>query len=161
MKKDHLKLIDNTQTHEEPQHEFGIQRVYLKDLSYEAPHAPDIFQTEWTPKVDLDIHTHSNKLSQDVYEVTLRVTVTTKINDKIAFLIEVEKAGIFTVKGFNKEQLDLMLASFCPNILFPYARELVSSTINRGNFPPLYLAPVNFDALYQEQLKKSGKKHEE
>jgi preprotein translocase subunit SecB len=141
------------QTHPESQHEFGIQRIYIVDLSYEAPNTPEIFQAEWAPSVDFDLHTDSKKLTDDVYEVVLKVTVTVKLKEKTAFLIEVKQGGIFTIKGFAKEQLDPMLGSFCPNILFPYVRELISSTINRGSFLPLYLAPINFDALYQEKIK--------
>ena len=131
----------------EPQHEFAIQRIYIKDLSYEAPNTPELFKNEWVPQVDFNLHTDSKKLADDIYEVVLQVTVTTKLKTQTAFLIEVKQAGIFTVKGFNKEQLGPMLGSFCPNILFPYARELISATINRGSFPPLYLAPINFDSM--------------
>lgn len=143
---------------DQSQHEFGIQRIYVKDISYEAPNTPEIFQTEWTPQVDFDIHTDSQKIGENIYEVALRITLTAKLKDKTAFLVEVKQAGIFIAKGFAKEQLDQMLASFCPNILFPYARELISSTINHGSFPPLYLAPINFDAMYQEQLLKQHTK---
>lgn len=141
----------------EPKHEFAIQRIYTKDLSFEAPSTPEIFQIEWAPQVDLNLHTDSKKISDDNYEIVLQITVTVKLKDKTAFLVEVKQAGIFTVKGFDKEQLGSMLGSFCPNILFPYARELVSATISRGSFPPLYLAPVNFDAMYQEQLTSHNK----
>jgi protein-export chaperone SecB len=141
----------------EPQHEFLIQRIYVKDLSYETPGAPDIFTSEWVPQVDIDLNTESKKLTADSYEVTLKITVTAKLKDKTAFLVEVKQAGIFTLKGFTEEQIGPMLGSFCPNILFPYTRELISETICRGSFPPLYLSPINFDAYYQEQLNQ-GKK---
>lgn len=148
---------EETQAQVNPQHEFVIQRIYVKDISYEAPSTPEIFQTEWTPQVDFNLQTNSQKITDDVYEVVLQITVTTKLKDKTAFLVEVKQAGIFTLKGFTKEQLDPMLGSFCPNILFPYARELISATISRGSFPPLYLAPINFDVMYQEQLKHHKK----
>lgn len=151
------KPTETLTSHIDSQHEFGIHRIYVKDLSYESPHTPDIFNTEWTPQVDLNLHTDSKKLSEDIYEVILQITITVKLKDKTAFLIEVKQAGIFTLKGFTKEQLDPMLGSFCPNILFPYARELISETICRGSFPPLYLAPINFDAFYQEQLEQRKK----
>jgi len=147
-------VAEATQEQTDSQHEFAIQRIYTKDLSYEAPNTPETFKVEWQPQVDLNLHNKSQKLTDDIYEVVLQITVTVKLKDKIAFLIEVKQAGIFTVKGFTPEQLDHMLGSFCPNILFPYARELVSATIGRGSFPPLYLAPINFDAMYQEQLKR-------
>ncbi|MEI8054555.1 MAG: protein-export chaperone SecB [bacterium] len=153
----HLNHKENA-TQAEPQHEFGIQRIYIKDLSYEAPSTPEIFQTEWAPQVDFNLQTDSKKITDDVYEVVLQVTVTVKLKDITAFLVEVKQAGLFTVKGFTKEQLDPMLGSFCPNILFPYARELISATISHGSFPPLYLAPINFDAMYQEQLQKHREK---
>ena len=140
-----------------PQHEFSIQRVYTKDLSYEAPNTPDIFQIEWAPEVDLDLNTESQKLTENVHEVTLSATVTVKLKDKTAFLVEIKQAGIFVIKGFGEDQLGHILGSFCPNVLFPYARELISETICRGSFPPLYLAPINFDAYYQEQLEKQKK----
>ena len=142
------------QTTTEPKHEFLIQRIYIKDLSYEAPNTPETFKSEWTPQVDLNLHNESQMLVDDVYEVILKITATVKLNDKTAFLVEVKQAGIFSIKGFAKNELDPMLKNYCPNILFPYARELISTTIGRGSFPPLYLAPINFDALYQEQLKQ-------
>ena len=151
MSEQHAETISSQS---EPQHEFNIQRIYTKDISYEAPGAPDIFQIEWTPQVDLNLHTDSKKISDDTYEVTLQITVTVKLKDKTAFLVEIKQAGIFTLKNFTADQLDPMLGSFCPNILFPYARELISETICRGSFPPLYLAPINFDAFYHEQLKQ-------
>jgi preprotein translocase subunit SecB len=136
------------------QHEFGIQRIYIKDISYEAPNTPEVFQAEWKPQIDFNIDVNNKKITEESYEVILQITLSTKINDKNVFLVEIKQAGIFTVKGFTTEQLGSMLGSFCPNILFPYARELISSTINRGGFPPLYLAPINFEALYQEKLQK-------
>jgi len=137
-----------------PQQEFGIQRIYVKDLSFEAPHVPEIFRTDWVPEINLDLNTTIKKISDDLYEVTLKVTATVKAKDKVAFLIEVQQAGIFILKGFIQDQLQEMLGGFCPNILFPYAREVVSDVVNRATFPPLYLAPVNFDVLYQQHLEQ-------
>ena len=138
--------------------EFGIQRIYVKNLSFEAPHAPEIFRTDWTPEVNLDLDTNVSQISSDVYEVVLKVVVTVKAKEKTAFLIEVHQAGIFTIAKFPQDQVQPMLGSFCPNILFPYARETVSDMVNRGTFPPLYLAPVNFDALYQQYLMQQKEK---
>lgn len=146
---------ENTNQTQETQHEFGIQRIYTKDLSYETPHTPDIFQNEWTPEVDMNLQTDSKKLAENIYEVVLHITVTAKLKNKIAFLVEVKQAGIFAIKNFTKEQLDPMLGSFCPNILFPYAREIISTTISRGSFPVLHLAPINFDAFYQDKIEKT------
>ncbi|MCL5260224.1 MAG: protein-export chaperone SecB [Gammaproteobacteria bacterium] len=143
---------------EQSQPEFVIQRIYVKDLSFEVPGAPQIFQTEWNPQVDINLDTTNEKIADDVYDIVLKVTVTVKLKDKTAFLIEAVQGGIFTLKGFTAEQLGPMLGSYCPTILYPYARELISETVNRGSFPPLYLAPINFDALYlqkQQQEKKN------
>lgn len=147
--KDEVTAINDNSSNTEL--DFSIQRIYTKDISFEAPNVPEIFQSEWTPDVNLTLNTNSRAVFKDIHEVILHLTVTVKLQDKIAFLIEVQQAGIFTIKGFVEKQLDQVLRSFCPNILFPYARELVSETICRGSFPPLYLAPINFDTLYQEQ----------
>lgn len=150
--------MTKTNTNTESQHEFAIQRIYIKDLSYEAPSTPEIFQTAWEPQVDFKLHTSHKKMFDDIYEVVLQITVTVKLKDKTAFLVEVKQAGIFALKGFTKEQIDPMLGSFCPNILFPYAREIISATVNHGSFPPLYLVPINFDAMYQEKMEHQNKK---
>jgi preprotein translocase subunit SecB len=139
--------------------EFAIQRIYAKDISFETPNSPEIFKTEEQPAVGLEINSSAYKLADDVHEVVLKLTVTTKVKDKTAFLVELHQAGIFTLKGFNQEQLKHMLASFCPNILFPYAREAISDLVSRGSFPPLYLAPINFDALYHQHLEKEKQKN--
>jgi len=133
---------------------FGIQRVYIKDLSFEAPQTPEIFQQEWQPELDMQLNTDTSQLADGVFEVTLKVTVTATSNAKTAFLVEVAQAGIFELHAFPKEQIHAVLGTVCPSILFPYARELITSLVSRGTFPPLYLAPVNFDALYAEHLAK-------
>jgi len=135
--------------------EFNIQRIYTKDLSFEAPGAPQIFQQDWQPELNLELHTHTSVLAEGIHEVILSVTVTAKSSDKTAFLVEVKEAGIFTIKNFPAEQLPSMLGSICPSILFPYAREVVSEMVVRGGFPPLYLAPVNFEALYAQHLQQA------
>lgn len=141
--------------------EFAIQRIYIRDLSFEAPHTPDIFRTDWSPEVGLDLDTMVNKIDETVFEVILKVTVTVKAKDKIAFLVEVQQAGIFTLKGFAQEQLPIMLSTFCPTVLFPYVREVVSDVVNRGTFPPLYLAPINFESLYQQHLEQQQRAQQE
>lgn len=145
------------QENQENQAGFIIQRIYVKDLSFESPNSPHIFQAEWTPQVDINLNTDTQKLADDVYEIVLKLTVTVKLKDKTAFLVEVQHAGIFTIKGFAEEQLKPMLGSFCPSVIFPYAREIISEAVTRGGFPPLYLAPVNFDAYYQQQLEREKK----
>ncbi|MBX9586474.1 MAG: protein-export chaperone SecB [Gammaproteobacteria bacterium] len=134
--------------------EFAIQRIYVKDSSFESPESPNIFREPWEPKVNIDLQTTSSVLEGNVYEVILGVTVTVKIKEKTAFLAETKQAGIFSIGNFNEEQRSQLLGSFCPNILFPYARETITSLVTRGGFPQLYLAPINFDAVYQQQLKQ-------
>lgn len=137
------------------QPEFAIQRMYVKDLSLEAPNTPQVFLEPWEPEMHMDLATDaSTVLEEGVREVVLTVTVTVKIKTKVAFLVEVKQAGIFAVKGFTDEQLHHMLGSFCPNILYPYAREVVTDSVMRAGFPQLYLAPVNFDVLYEQQKQE-------
>lgn len=133
---------------------FQIQRIYAKDVSFEAPNAPQVFQQDWQPEVKLDLDTASSQLAEDVYEVVLRVTVTSTLGENTAFLCEVQQAGIFTVGGLEGTQLAHCLGAYCPNILFPYARECVTSMVTRGTFPQLNLAPVNFDALFMNYLQQ-------
>ena len=137
-----------------PGPQFAIQRIYTKDISFETPNSPEIFKKEWKPEVQLDLDTRSTKIDEDLYEVVLSVTVTTKVGEETAFLCEVQQAGIFSVPALEDAQMAHMLASFCPNILFPYAREAVSNLVNRGTFPQLNLAPVNFDALFAQYVQK-------
>ena len=134
--------------------QFAIQRIYTKDISFETPNSPAIFQKEWTPEVKLDLDTRSTRLDEGVFEVVLGLTVTATIGDETAFLCEVQQAGIFTITAVEEGQLAHMLGAFCPNTLFPYAREAVSNLVNRGTFPQLNLAPVNFDALFAQYLQK-------
>ncbi|MFQ6372342.1 protein-export chaperone SecB [Shewanella sp. YIC-542] len=133
--------------------QFNIQRVYIKDVSFETPNSPAVFQKEWTPEVKLDLDTRSAKLADDVYEVILSLTVTAQNGDETAFLCEVQQAGIFTISGLTEPQLAHSLGAFCPNVLFPYAREAVASLVSRGTFPQLNLAPVNFDALFAQYMQ--------
>ncbi|MGK3130602.1 protein-export chaperone SecB [Pantoea sp. C8B4] len=136
--------------------QFQIQRVYTKDVSYEAPNAPQVFQKEWEPEVKLDLDTASSQLADEVYEVVLRVTVTATVGEDTAFLCEVQQAGIFTIGGIEGTQMAHCLGAYCPNILFPYARECITSLVSRGTFPQLNLAPVNFDALFMNYLQQQG-----
>jgi preprotein translocase subunit SecB len=137
--------------------EFAIHRIYINDLSFEAPDSPKSFKEEWKPEVDLNLDTRHELLEDNLYNVTLQLTATTKINDKVMFIAEVQQSGIFLVKDFPEEQMGELLGSFCPNVLFPYAREVISDVVNRGGFPPLYLAPVNFDAIYQQRKEQEAK----
>jgi len=138
---------------------FEIHRVYIKDSSFEAPNTPHTFTEEWKPEVQLNLETKSNRLQDDQHEVVLSITANVTSNNKPAFLVEVHQGGIFLITGLPQDQLHHTLGSFCPNILFPYAREAISDMVVRGGFPQLLLAPVNFDALYNqhmEEMKKQG-----
>ncbi|KFZ37541.1 preprotein translocase subunit SecB [Shewanella mangrovi] len=141
-------------TNNEPQGpQFNIQRVYIKDVSFETPNSPAIFQKEWTPEVKLDLDTRSSKLGDDVYEVILSLTVTATLGEETAFLCEVQQAGIFTISGLTEPQMAHSIGAYCPNVLFPYARETIASLVSRGTFPQLNLAPVNFDALFAQYVQ--------
>jgi len=135
--------------------QFSIQKIYTKDISFETPNAPKIFTEKWEPSVDFNLGTHVEPLENDLYEVTLTVTVTVNCGDSNAYLVEAKQAGIFSLTGFSEQEMAPMLGSFCPNILFPYAREVVSDLVAKGGFPQLLLAPVNFDALYAQHLQQT------
>ncbi|MCR1838565.1 protein-export chaperone SecB [Rodentibacter caecimuris] len=141
---------------EESQAVLQIQRIYVKDVSFEAPNLPHIFHQEWKPKLGFDLSTETVQLGDDLYEVTLNITVETTLEDSgdLAFLCEVKQAGVFTISGLEEVQMAHCLTSQCPNMLFPYARELVASLVNRGTFPALNLSPVNFDALFIEYMNR-------
>lgn len=147
-----------TDTDTTDSNQFEIQRIFVKDISFEAPNTPHTFVEEWKPEVSLNLETKSNRIQDNVHEVVLSITATVTTNKKTAFLIEIHQAGVFLIKGFPNEQLHQMLGSFCPNILFPYAREVVSDIVVRGGFPQLILAPVNFDALYNQHIEQQSNK---
>jgi preprotein translocase subunit SecB len=134
--------------------QFSLQRIYVRDLSFEAPKSPAIFRQEWTPSVALDLNTRQKQLEGDFYEVVLTLSVTVNNGDEVAFIVEVQQAGIFLIKGLDAGAMSHTLGAFCPNILFPYARETIDSLVVRGSFPALMLAPVNFDALYAQELAR-------
>lgn len=134
--------------------QFNLQRIYTKDISFETPNSPAVFQKEWKPEIQLDIDTRTQELSESLYEVVLAVTVTATNAGETAFLCEVQQAGIFAIGEMPEGNKAHMLGSFCPNMLFPYARETVSNLVNKGTFPALNLAPVNFDAIFAAYVKK-------
>jgi len=134
--------------------QFALQKIYVKDLSFETPNSPGIFTEKWEPNVNIELNTNGKSLSADVHEVVLGITITAKVGEKVAYLCEVHQAGVFTVKGFNEQELGPMLGSYCPNVLFPYAREVISDLVTKGGFPQMLLAPVNFDAIYMDHMKK-------
>jgi preprotein translocase subunit SecB len=130
---------------------FSIEKVYVKDLSVEIPNAPQVFLEREAPTVDIQLHHNSTSVEDGVYETVLTVTVTAKANEKTMFLIEVAQAGIFVARNIPGQELDQVLGIACPNILFPYVREVISDTVVRAGFPPVILSPVNFEAIYQSQ----------
>jgi len=134
--------------------ELAIQRIYTKDVSFETPNSPSIFQAEWKPEIKLDIDTRSAKISDNTYEVILAITVTATVENKTAFLAEVQQAGIFTIGNLPEAQLAHAIGAFCPTTLFPYARETVANLVNRGSFPQFNLSPVNFEALFASYVQQ-------
>lgn len=132
--------------------QFGLQRLYVKDVSFETPQGPAMFHKAWKPEIQQELATRTVPLEDDLYEVVLTVTLTGKLEEQPAFVVEVQQAGIFLIRGLTADQLRQVTGTTCPNILFPYAREVVDSMMVRGTLPPLMLPPINFDALYQQVL---------
>ena len=137
---------------------FELQHIYIKDVSFEAPGTPEIFKEKWEPQINIELNSQSRKLDPEIFDVVVTLTVTVKNSDKNAYIAEVQQAGIFMVKNFQESQLEHFLAVYCPNILYPYVREVISSLVIKGGFSPLYLAPVNFEALYKQQKEQATKK---
>ena len=134
--------------------QFVLQKLYVKDASFETPNSPQVFQEEGQPQLQLNLAQKVATLSENVYEVVLTVTLTCTLNGKNAYLAEVAQAGIFGVSGFEPRNLEAILATYCPNVLFPYARQAVGDLIVNGGFPPYYLQPINFEQLYAEQMRR-------
>ena len=133
---------------------FSIEKLYVKDLSLEIPNAPQIFLEREAPQVDIQLHHNSNAVEDGVYQTMLTVTVTAKIGEKTLFLVEATQAGIFVARNIPSQELEAVLGIACPNILFPYVREVISDVVVRAGFPPVLLAPVNFEAIYQAQREQ-------
>jgi len=135
--------------------QLSIAKIYVKDFSFESPQSPRVFQTdEWAPKTNLNLRSTHTPISGDFHEVVLTITVEAKDGDKSLFLVELQQAGLFQVSGHTPEEDGLLFGSFCPNILFPYARESISAMVQKGGFPEFVLQPINFDALYVQGLKQ-------
>lgn len=138
------------------QQQFALQRIYTKDISLESPAAPAVFKKQWQPQVSVDLGTKSERIDEGGnYEVVLTITITAKVEGETAFLIEVQQAGIFFITGFGADDLRRIVATAAPNILFPYARECIDNLCVRSGFPPVMLAPINFDAMYQQALAQA------
>lgn len=131
-----------------PSGEFGIRKIYTKDLSFETPHSPAIFSMEWEPEADINLRSTAQEMGPGEYEVILTITLTVTVGEHTAFLAEVQLAGLFSIVGLTSEELGGVVGAYCPAILYPYAREQVSDLVVRGGFPPFVLSPVNFDAMY-------------
>jgi preprotein translocase subunit SecB len=131
-----------------------IQKLYVKDASFEVPHAPEIFQDQNPQQVQLNLSQKVSNFAQDLYEVVLTVTVTCKAGERTAYLAEVQQAGVFTLTGFQAEQLQGVLATYCPHVLYPYARQVIGDLVINGGFPPFLMQPINFEQLYAEQMRR-------
>ena len=135
---------------------FSIEKIYVKDLSLEIPHAPQVFLGREQPEIDMQLGTGGQLLEDGIYEASVTVTITAKLGDQVNFLIEAAQAGIFQIRNLPEAEIDPILGVACPNILFPYLRETVSDVVNRAGFPPVLLAPINFDALYAQQRAQAA-----
>jgi len=146
---------------EQPAQQFSIQKIFIKDVSFESPNAPAVFtEGEWKPEVNVQINTEAKTLNEGLHEVTLTVTVTAKQLEKTAFLVEVKQSGLFQMVGFDQEQMGGMLGAYCPETLFPYAREAISDLVTKGGFPQMLLSPVNFNALYMQHQQQQQAQQE-
>lgn len=138
----------------EQQAQFTIQKIYVKDVSFEVPNSPQIFNEPGQPQLELNLNQKVARVAEGLFEVVLAVTVTCKLAEKTVYLAEVHQAGLFGLGGFDDRTLDMMLGTYCPNVLFPYVRQTVGELVANGGFPPFYLQPINFEALYAEGLRR-------
>jgi preprotein translocase subunit SecB len=136
------------------QAQFSIQKIYVKDVSFEVPSAPQIFSEPGQPQLELNLNQKVGRVAEGMFEVVLGVTLTCKLADKTIYLAEIQQAGLFALAGFDDRTLDMMLGTYCPNVLFPYARQFLGELVAQGGFPPFYLQPINFEALYAEGLRR-------
>lgn len=151
MAKDDNQAVENNAAE---QAGFGIEKIYVKDVSLEIPNAPQIFTDRTAPQVSVELSNAAQMLDEGVFEVAIKVTVTSKIADKTVFLVEVTQAGIFQIRNVPEENIEMIAGITCPNILFPYAREAVSDLVVRAGFPPVLLSPINFEALFAQQKQQ-------
>ena len=142
---------------EAPSKQIIIQKLYIKDASFESPNTPNVFKGgEWNPKTDLNLNSSHVPFEDDTHEVVLTITVEAKDEDNVIFLVELKQAGLFQISGYEEEELETIIGTFCPNTLFPYARESIANIITKGGFPEFLLQPINFDALYNESKKRAS-----
>ena len=133
---------------------FTVEKIYAKDVSFEVPAGPAAFSEQTQPQLQMNLNQSVQRINDNAYEVTLGITLTCNAGDKALYVVEVKQAGVFSLAGFEPAQLDGMLGTHCPNVLYPYARQLISSLVQSGGFPPFFLQPINFDALYAETLRQ-------
>ncbi len=133
---------------------FTVEKIYAKDVSFEVPGAPAVFNEQAQPQLQMNLNQSVQRLNDNAFEVVLGITLTCNADDKPMYLVEVKQAGVFGLAGFDAQTLDVMLGTHCPNVLYPYARQLISELIQSGGFPPFFLQPINFDALYAEGLRQ-------
>jgi len=136
------------------QAQFSIQKIYVKDVSFEVPGAPQVFSEPGQPQLELNLNQKVGRVGEGLFEVVLGITLTCKLEDKTIYLAEIQQAGLFGLAGFDDRTLDMMLGTYCPNVLFPYARQFLGDLVAQGGFPPFYLQPINFEALYAEGLRR-------
>ena len=134
--------------------QFTVEKIYVKDVSFEAPNTPHVFNEQGQPQLNMNLNQKVARLDGDLFEVVLGITLTCTVNERTVYLAEVEQAGIFGLAGFDDRTLDMMLGTYCPNVLFPYVRQSISDLITAGGFPPFYMQPINFEALYAEGLRR-------
>lgn len=132
---------------------FSIEKVYAKDISLEIPNAPQVFLERENPAIEMQLQSEASNIEEGLYEVVVTITVTAKLGEKTVFLVEAAQAGIFQLRNIPAENLDPILGVACPNIIFPYVRETISDLVTRAGFPPVLLAPVNFEAMYQQRIQ--------
>ena len=144
-------MAEETQTNSEKQ--LILQKIYIKDLSFESPRSPGVFASNVSPQTKLNIKSSASEVAPDTQEVTLTLTVEAVNEDKTLFMLEIEQAGLFRIQGYSAEEARMLIGSYCPGTLYPFAREAISDVITRGGFPQLLLQPINFDALYAQVLK--------
>ena len=151
---------NNAAAEQNQQPGFSIEKIYVKDASLEIPNAPQIFTDRTQPQIGIELSNFAQRLEENVFEVAIKVTVTSKIEDKTVFLVEVTQAGIFQIRNVPEENLEMIVGITCPNILFPYARETVSDLVVRAGFQPVLLNPINFEALFAQQKQQQAEQAE-
>ena len=147
---------------EEKERQIGIQKIYVKDFSFESPHTPEVFKgKDWSPTTNLNLRSSHSDAEDDSHEVVLTITVETKHEETTLFLVELQQAGLFHISGYPEEEMDSVVGSFCPSVLYPYARESIASIVAKGGFPEFLLQPINFDALYAQSKEQAMQKAQE